>query len=49
MNEIVCVGGTDVDIGGGNDYSFCPGDEETFVFYAEYKGERTVVRTVDVG
>jgi flagellin-like protein len=49
MNEPVGVGGTDVDIGGGGDYSLCPGDKETFVFYAEYNGERTVVRRVEVG
>jgi flagellin-like protein len=48
MNEPVGVGGTDVDIGGGGDFALCPGDEETFVFYAEWKDERTVVREVEV-
>lgn len=48
MNEPVGVGGTDVDIGGGGDIALCPGDEETFIFYAEWRGERTVVREVEV-
>jgi hypothetical protein len=34
MNEPVGVGGSDVNLGGGGDFAPCPGDEETFVFYA---------------
>ena len=48
MNEPVGVGETDVDVGGGGDFALCPGDKETFVFYAEWNGERTVVRGVEV-
>jgi hypothetical protein len=49
MNEPVGIGGTDVDIGGGDDWALCPEDEENFIFYAEWKGQRTVVREVEVG
>lgn len=38
----------DVDIGGGGDAAFCPGDSATFRFYAEYDGQTTVLQRFDL-
>lgn len=43
-NENVGNGGTDVDIGGGGDVAICPGDRETFRFYADYDGQTLLLR-----
>lgn len=48
-NEQVGKGGTDVDIGGGGDIAICPGDGETFRFYAESDGESLLLRTHTTG
>lgn len=44
-NEAVGNGGTDVDIGGGGDIAICPGDKETYRFYADYDGQTTLLQT----
>lgn len=43
-NEAVGNGGTDIDIGGGGDVAICPGDEETFRFYADYDGQTLLLQ-----
>jgi FlaG/FlaF family flagellin (archaellin) len=43
-NEQVGNGGTDIEIGGGGDIAICPGDKETFRFYADYDGQTLLLR-----
>ena len=43
INELT-YGSNWVDIGGGSDTAFCPGETATFRFYGEYEGETFLIR-----
>jgi hypothetical protein len=42
-NEKVGVDGTDVDIGGGNDWAYCPGEDVTFQIYGRNDGRTSLL------
>jgi len=43
-NEQPGVDGVDVDIGGGDDWAYCPGEDVTFSFYARYDGRTSLLQ-----
>lgn len=43
-NEQPGVDGVDVDIGGGDDWAYCPGEDVTFSFYARYDGQTSLLQ-----
>lgn len=43
-NEQQGVDGVDVDIGGGSDWAYCPGEDATFRFYARYDGRTSLLQ-----
>lgn len=43
-NEQTGVDGVDVDIGGGDDWAYCPGEDVTFSFYARYDGRTSLLQ-----
>ncbi|MFB6159685.1 MAG: type IV pilin [Haloferacaceae archaeon] len=48
-NEALGNGGVDVDVGGGGDTAICPGDRETFRFFARYDGQTLLLRKHTTG
>lgn len=48
-NEVESDPRVDVDIGGGGDWAYCPGDEATFEFYAVNDGQTQLLQRITIG
>lgn len=48
-NEVASDPRVDVDVGGGGDWAYCPGDEATFEFYATSDGEAQLLQRLTLG
>ena len=47
-NEPTSDDRVDVDIGGSDDWAYCPGEDATFEFYSRYDGQTTLLQRVDL-